>query len=204
MKYITLIVSLSIILSCSRSVPSYKDAIKNCEANKETVQMIGFDNDTTEIKMMSESCIEGYLLPEFNIESINGEIISSESLKGKLTIINFWFEACPPCIAEIPGLNLIKEKFGTNSINYLAISMDSKNDVVTFLENKDYNFTQIANGKSIYRDIFKAKWGFPFTIITNRQNIILKSFGSGSSDSTAIEQIINKIEPILIKEKAYK
>lgn len=202
MKHVSIIISILIFCSCTNNIGTYEDALKNCIENKETVQLIGIDNDTTEIKMISETCIEGYQLPNFNVQTINGENISSESLKGKLTIINFWFESCPPCIAEIPGFNQLKEEFGTESVNYLAISTDNRDDVIHFLNTKEFNFSHIANGEKIYRETFASKWGFPFTIVTDRNNKILKSFGGGSTDSSAVIEIINKIKPILIKEKA--
>jgi len=203
-KDVLTLLSILIMYSCTETIGTYEEAAKNCLENKETVQMIGMDGDTTEIKMISESCIEGYRLPDFNVNTINGENISSESLKGKLSVINFWFETCPPCIAEIPGLNQLVEEFGTQSINYLAISTDTNEDVIKFLQKNDFNFSHVADGDKLYRKTFAAKWGFPFTIITNRQNKILKSFGGGPADSTAVNEIINKIKPILIKEKAHK
>lgn len=200
MKYFTLIIALFVLLGCSENVSTYNDALRNCEVNKKSVWITGLDS--SEIVVWPSSCIEGYPLPNFKLQSIDGDVISTESLKGKLSIINFWFENCPPCIAEIPGLNQIKQKFGTNDVNYIAISTDAKHHVEEFLAKKDFNFTHIANGNSIYRDTFSATWGYPFTIVSNRRNIILKSFGGGPSDSTAIEAIVSKIDPILIAEKA--
>jgi len=101
---------------------------------------------------------------------------------------------------QIPGLNILKEKYGTDKINYIAIGLDTKEDIKAFVDRKPFNFELIANGKSIYRDSFQAKWGYPFTIITDKRNKILKSFGGGKTDSTAIQNIIDKIEPIIKME----
>ena len=202
MKYIVFSAFILGIIACKQKYLSYKEALINCEENKVTLPM---ENESlgikTSVDRFSESCIEGYLLPDFELKSIDGAIITADSLKGKLSIINFWFQTCAPCIAEMPGLNHLKEKYGTASINYMAISTDSEKDVREFLTRKAFNFTHISNGEAIYRDTFKSKWGFPFTIITSQDNTILKAFGGGATDSTAVQKIINQIEPVLLQEK---
>ena len=71
-----------------------------------------------------------------------------------------------------------------------------------YIEKYPFNFEHVADGNKIYRETFNAKWGFPFTIISDRNNKILESFAGGPTGSTAIEKVISKIEPILLREKA--
>ena len=46
--------------------------------------------------------------PSFDLKTVLGENFKSEQLKGKPTMINFWFTRCAPCIDEMPILNKIK------------------------------------------------------------------------------------------------
>lgn len=41
---------------------------------------------------------KGKELPKFELNILNGKKLNSESLKGKPTIINFWFNNHQPCI----------------------------------------------------------------------------------------------------------
>ncbi len=72
----------------------------------------------------------------FPIESFKdetGKVFLPEHLKGKLSIINFWFTSCPPCIEEIPDLYKLKKEFG-DSVNFIAITFESRKKVEKFLE----------------------------------------------------------------------
>lgn len=199
-KPILLFPLLLVTLGCSREVPNYELAMKHCEDLKEIIKYPVGESDTIDIPMMPASCLEGYALPEFSLQTIDGETITSESLKGKLSIINFWFETCPPCVAEIPGFNALVEKYGDESVNYIAISTFSKKDVKDYVAKEPFNFKHVADGEAVFRQTFKSKWGFPLTIVSDRENRIVKSIDGGSTDSTAIARIINELEPIFLAE----
>ncbi|PCC74258.1 AhpC/TSA family protein [Nannocystis exedens] len=40
--------------------------------------------------------------PEFRFTTLDGQAVSSESARGKLTVLHFWFTACGPCVEELP------------------------------------------------------------------------------------------------------
>ena len=51
--------------------------------------------------------------PQFSVSANNKEC-SNSTLKGKVVFINFWFAACPPCMAEMDELNKLFEKYKYN------------------------------------------------------------------------------------------
>jgi cytochrome c biogenesis protein CcmG/thiol:disulfide interchange protein DsbE len=77
------------------------------------------------------------------LPTLNNDSIGIENLKGKPTLINFWFTSCAPCIAEMDALNEIKKQFG-NKVNFIAITYNTKEIVNDFLKTKQFDFTHIV------------------------------------------------------------
>lgn len=66
--------------------------------------------------------------PDFNYENYNGGKTSLKDLKGKLVYIEIWATWCGPCIKEFPALRQLIKNFNGKNIEFVNISIDSKND----------------------------------------------------------------------------
>lgn len=50
-------------------------------------------------------------IPAFNLKTLDDKIMSSEDLKGKAVVINFWATWCGPCRKELPDLDKFYQKY---------------------------------------------------------------------------------------------
>jgi thiol-disulfide isomerase/thioredoxin len=57
------------------------------------------------------------------MQDLEGRKISLASLRGKVTVINFWATWCGPCRAEIPDLVALQEKY-RDTLQIIGISED--------------------------------------------------------------------------------
>ncbi len=197
MKYIVAILFHLTIYSCQKPKTStYAEGLENCnqiqeEKKRENPNAFLFENP---------DCIIGSQIPDFDAITVEGKKINRESLKGKISIVNFWFTTCAPCVAEIPGFNSIVDKYGTNNMNYIAIGRDDNKDIKDFLHEHPWKFEHIPDGTDIIQNNFKLRWGFPTTFLLNKNAVIILAFSGGKTDSTAVAEIQKILVPAIEKE----
>lgn len=197
MKIGFIILFLFVFNTCQRTrVITYEQGLEQCNRVQEEMQKEFPDKFT----YIGPDCIVGAQIPDFEATSMDGKKISRASLKGKLSVINFWFISCPPCVAEIPGLNAITEKYGPDQINFIAIGRDDSPDLQNFLNQNPWKFEQIPNGEQIIRNEFKIRWGFPTTFVLNKNAEIIYACSGGKSDETAVDEIQERLIPVLEEE----
>lgn len=82
---------------------------------------------------------------KFNLTKTDSQILNLEKiedgmifkgLEGKVVLLNFFATWCPPCKAEIPHLNNLKNKY-KNEFEVVALAMGEKNGKLTPKEKLD-------------------------------------------------------------------
>ncbi len=170
-----LLLLIFIFTSCENHI-KYEVAIENCvtEEKYKKWHSIGYT--------ITSNCLIGASLPKFRLKALEGDSINEDSLRGKYSVINFWFIECPPCIKEIPELNKLVSDF--NDVNFIAIGNDNASDLNVFLEKNEFNFKHIPSGRETYREVFSSMWGYPFTILVNNEGVILDAIAGNLSSKT--------------------
>jgi len=139
-------------------------------------------------------------LPDFTLESIEGERISLYNLlKTGPVYINFWALWCVPCRSELKVLQSIYEQFKDKSITILAINIDtprSSSKVKSFISSQKYSFPVLLDPNS---EVFQKFGGtsLPFSILVDKNGKIVKtrnSFVPGDE-----KEIIKDIENVISK-----
>ena len=120
----------------------------------------------------------GQSIDELNIKDVDGNYFKKENLNKKITVFNFWFTSCAPCITEIPDLNKLKEKYRNQAVQFLAITFDEEAQVKPFLEKHPFEFQIFPNQKELINQ-FKIH-SFPTTFVTDKSGIIIHSESGGS------------------------
>lgn len=110
-------------------------------------------------------------------------------VKGRITIVNFWFLACPPCTAELEGFNKLAQLFSGRNVDILTITYDDPADVQKyFLRGRKMAFKIISIPKKEIESIAKIK-GYPTTLIIDKEGYI-RYWATGNFGETG-KAIIN-------------
>ncbi len=65
------------------------------------------------------------MVPPFSLTTLDGRLISMDSLAGKVVLIDFWATWCGPCREALPHIRQIARKFDGQPLVVLSISLDS-------------------------------------------------------------------------------
>lgn len=118
---------------------------------------------------MALSALEGNLFPAFDLPTLSGDRLDQNQLKGKPTVINFWFTRCAPCIDEIPVLNALAQQY-IGQYNFVAITFEEAAKVHAFLAKKPFDFIHLTNAKKFIDSI--ALSAYPTMVLLDREGTI--------------------------------
>lgn len=80
---------------------------------------------------------KGQPFPAFTVTSLEGQELTLERFKGKVLLVDFWATWCPPCVAEMPEITKVYEKFKGHGFEILSLSLDNKvEDIAPFRAEK--------------------------------------------------------------------
>jgi len=63
-------------------------------------------------------------LPDFRLTDFAGQSLASESMKGKVVLVEFWATWCPPCRSTLSWLGDVKKKF-SDRLEVVALAVES-------------------------------------------------------------------------------
>src|SRR5262245_27004586 len=67
----------------------------------------------------------GQRAPDFEIKDPSGEGIKLSDFRGNLVFLNFWATWCPPCVDEMPAMELVNRAFKDRKFQMIAVSVDT-------------------------------------------------------------------------------
>ena len=150
--------------------------------------------------------------PAFEGKDLDGNPVTSELFKNNaVTVVNFWFSACAPCIAELSELDeldqMLQEKGGAViGINADTIGGDESMimEAKSILEKKGAKYQNIyfpadsEAGKLTY-----SITAFPTTVVVDRNgNIVGEAILGGINNETQMKVLQDLIDETLARDMA--
>ncbi|MEW7292834.1 TlpA family protein disulfide reductase [Aquimarina sp. 2304DJ70-9] len=139
-------------------------------------------------------------LPVFSINEMSGNVIDSETLKGKIVILDFFGTWCKPCVQELKELDKIQRVFKErDDVVFYIINADLGGDTPEkfkeFIKNHEYKFKFAYDYNSeIYKLLKFQQLGLPtLLIIDKEQNIRLQHVGYNTAETNFSKYMIETI-----------
>jgi thiol-disulfide isomerase/thioredoxin len=66
----------------------------------------------------------GSVAPPFSLARLDGTPITSQSLKGKVVLLDLWASWCAPCIKGMPDIARLQRQYAPKGLVVLAVTVD--------------------------------------------------------------------------------
>jgi peroxiredoxin len=137
-----------------------------------TTSTISFSQTTKPVNSSSES---KRIAPAFNLTSLDGQKFELAALRGKVVVMNFWFTGCEPCVAEMPKLNGLVDKFKEKDVVFIAPSWDNASILSAFLKEHRFKYQVVPNAGGLIIRTYSDGTGnvvFPTHLVIDREGRI--------------------------------
>lgn len=150
------------------------------------------------INAQSVENLQGKMLPAFTMTDLNGKKITSQSLRGKVVLIDLWATWCGPCQKASPVMQSLHNKYGERGLVVIGANTWENNDKTganakKYRDQHKYTYLFTYNND----DLAKA-WnveGIPTMILLDKQGKVSKVFVG--FDPSLEKQLSAAIEPLL-------
>src|SRR5215467_13624884 len=156
-------------------------------------------------------------VPALALRDPENNLVSLDSAKGKVVLLNFWATWCGPCREEIPTLIALQQRYG-KQVQIIGISIDTRPpaEVQEFAEQLNMNYP-IAISTDAVEQAFGGVESIPATFVVNREGqIVDRHIGSLNPQTTeqeirslsglpteAVTRVVKDTGQVLLTNAAY-
>jgi thiol-disulfide isomerase/thioredoxin len=125
---------------------------------------------------------------------LDSKMFSIQDFKGKTLFINYWATWCNPCLAEMPSMADLYERYSSNdAIVFLYLSREELKTIQEYIP-KDESLQKLPIYKVVTDDEFFATTGIPTTFIINSSgDLIVKDVGSAFWNDQSVFNFIDNL-----------
>lgn len=132
---------------------------------------------------------------DFSLSDLGGRKVSLSDYRGKVVLLNFWATWCPPCKAEMPGMEKLYQTFKDNP-DFVMLAVDSQEQasvVQKFITDNQYHFKVLLDTDGQVNAKYSVQ-AIPTTYLIDRQGrVIAGKAGAHDWASPVVTQAIRDL-----------
>ncbi len=132
---------------------------------------------------------------EFSGKLFNGSTVDAAMLRGKVTVLNFWYAACSPCRLEAPDLQALHTEFEPQGVEFYGVNIrDEEATAEAFERNFKLSYPSFMDKDgsvllALSRRKFVPPAAVPTTLVLDRQGRVSARI-LGTADKSTLKALI--------------
>jgi thiol-disulfide isomerase/thioredoxin len=115
---------------------------------------------------------ENRAAPAWAVQLTDGRTLTSEQLKGKVVLVNYWATWCPYCLKEMPVIEEFLKDHRAKGFEVLAVSVDDPPAKVSqYMKDHGYAFMAAPMDPSVYAAFGRAD-SIPTSFVVDANGVI--------------------------------
>ena len=132
---------------------------------------------------------------DFNVKDLDGNDLSLEKYRGNVILLDFWAVWCAPCIAEMPNVKQVYDKYKDANFQIIGISLDDSRDkLVGYLEKEGITWPQFFDGSRWDNQVAQMYGirGIPHMYLIDGDGVVRKSGVRGHALEPAVAELVGE------------
>ena len=131
--------------------------------------------------------------PSVSYTGLDGQKFSTESLKGKVVMVNFWATSCVTCIKEMPQMTETYNKYKDQGLEFFAVAMsyDPPNYVLNYAQTRKLPFKVTLDTQGEIARSFGDVKLTPTTYVIDKEGNIIKRY-VGEPEFPQLHKLLEK------------
>jgi len=132
--------------------------------------------------------------PPVSYTLLDGSVHSTDQLRGRVVLVNFWATSCSVCLHEMPQIVAMHRKHYARGYDTLSVAMsyDPPAYVVNYAQKRGLPFGVAIDNTGVIAKRFGNVAATPTSVLINKRGEIVKRY-IGEHDFEALNKLVERL-----------